>query len=344
MYRAGRFDVLFPTQEQVAVLARCPRRLAEAGVRTAVPSFEALARVQDKVSADATLAALGLPRPATTVVASAAELAAFGPLPVFVKTPIGTATTGVRWVGTGAELAALAAEWGAAGAFAGGGVLAQRPAAGPLVMAQSVFAHGDLLAWHANLRVREGAAGGASHKRSIALPSVRDHLRRLGDALCWDGALSADAVLTEHGPLFIDINPRLVEPGNAWRAGVDLVTPLLDVALGACSRPQPDGAAGVATHQLLLAVLGAAQRTGSRRAVAAELASAVHHGGAYRDSAEELTPLRGDLRSVVPTAAAVAATVARPAAWRRFCSGAVSAYALTPAAWAQIVGHRERPT
>jgi nucleoside-diphosphate-sugar epimerase len=44
VFHEGAFDVLFPTQEQVAVLAA-------ARVDTAVPAFEALAAVQDKVSA-----------------------------------------------------------------------------------------------------------------------------------------------------------------------------------------------------------------------------------------------------------------------------------------------------
>ena len=52
IYESGRFDVLFPTQEQVAVLASVPERLRDRGVVTAVPPFSALAAVQDKVSAD----------------------------------------------------------------------------------------------------------------------------------------------------------------------------------------------------------------------------------------------------------------------------------------------------
>jgi hypothetical protein len=63
VFRKGRFAVLFPTQEQVAVLAASAQRLRAAGVATAVPSFESLLRVQDKLAAQATLAELGLPQP-----------------------------------------------------------------------------------------------------------------------------------------------------------------------------------------------------------------------------------------------------------------------------------------
>jgi hypothetical protein len=335
-YQAGRMDVLMPTQEQVAVLSAGEDLVRAAGVRTVVPSFTALARVQDKLSAFATLAAAGLPQPEGAVLGTPGEVAAWDRFPVFMKLPIGTAATGVRRIGGRAELAGVVSAATAAGAFGDGGVLAQLPAAGPLVMVQAVFADGTLVACHANLRVREGAGGGASHKRSVLLPAAREHLRVLGRHLRWHGALSADAILTGQGPRYIDINPRLVEPANAWRAGVDLVTPLLELARGATPQVQPPGRAGVSTHQLLLAVLGAAQQTGRRWPVIAELTAAARHGGDYRGSTEELTPIRRDLRAAVPVAMAAAATGIRPAHWRWFTSGSVASYSLSPAGWRQL--------
>jgi hypothetical protein len=49
-----------------------------------------------------------------------------------------------------------------------------------------------------------------------------------------------------------------------------------------------------------------------------------------------MTPWRGDPRAAVPLAVAAAATLVHPAWWRWFVSGSVAAYALTPAAWAEI--------
>jgi biotin carboxylase len=335
VHRSGGFDVLFPTQEQVAVLSASAERLTRLGVVTVVPPFGSLARVQDKLAAFRTLAELGLPQPDAAIV-TAPELSAWDRLPVFVKTPVGTATTGVRHVSTRVELRALAAAWEADGVFADGGVLVQTPVGGPLVMIQAVFDGGRLVASHANLRVREGARGGASHKRSTDLPVVREHLAGLGARLAWHGALSLDAILTDGGPTYIDVNPRLVEPGNAWRAGVDLVTPMLDLAGGGHPSVQAPGRAGVGTHQLLLALLGAAQHDGTRRAVAGELRAARFRQRDYEHSVEELTPVRGDLRAAVPVLVAALATLAHPGAWRRFSSGAVASYALTPAAWREI--------
>ena len=91
------------------------------------------------------------------------------------------------------------------------------------------------------------------------------------------------------------------------------------------------------THQLLLAILGASQTGSVRRAVLRELAEVALHRGRYRESAEELTPLQHDPMAAIPTAVAALATLTHPRAGRWLADGAVSAYALSPAAWRQII-------
>ena len=142
-------------------------------------------------------------------------------------------------------------------------------------MVQTVFSDGDLVAFHANLRIRAGHSGGAAVKESTDLLELRAPLAALGRALGWHGALSCDAIIGPDGPVVIDVNPRLVEPGNAWRSGVDLVGAMLSVAFGEPVGHLPDGRVGVRTHQLLLAVLGAAQQGRHRRGILAELAKGV---------------------------------------------------------------------
>ncbi len=340
---AGRrhADLLLPVQEQVTVMSLERERIASAGLLTAVPDFAALRQVQDKVSAYRTLARLGLPQPPASVVTSPDDLAGIGPLPVFVKTPIGTASAGVRRITSERDLCryAVRLDWRQP-------VLVQQPVGGPLIMVQSVFARGELVAFHACERVREGASGGASHKRGISLPAAREHLATLGAALNWHGALSADVILTAAGPQFIDINPRLVEPVNAHLSGVDLTGALIEVARSGTAAPQPAGHPGARTHQGLLAVLGAA-RVG-RRDVLRELAQALTRSGPYRHSTEELTPLRwpgtrADPAAAIPAAAAALATLIRPALWHQFVTGAASAYSLTPAAWQTLIAHAQVP-
>jgi hypothetical protein len=322
IYESGRFDVLFPTQEQVAVLASVPERLRDRGVVTAVPPFSALAAVQDKVSAFHTLTRLGLPQPRGST-----RPEVWTGFPAYVKEPIGTASGGVRHVRSPEELNQ---------ANRSGTTLIQAGVDGPLAMCQSVFDHGSIVAFHANLRTGEGANGGASHKQSVDLPEARTWLEVLGSDLAWHGALSADVILTDAGPKFIDINARLVEPENAWRSGVDLVGAMLDVARGAPS-VQPSGRAGVRTHQLLLAVLGAAQQGSGRRGVAAELMAAHRQSGPYSGSLEELTPLHRDPVALAPLAMASVATLIWPRSWSWFASGSVENYALTPEGWEQIL-------
>ncbi|MHB1519595.1 MAG: hypothetical protein ACYCVN_04390 [Acidimicrobiales bacterium] len=323
VYRSGRFDVLFPTQEQVAVLSWAKSRLEEAAVATAVPSFDALAAVQDKISASATMRRLGVPQPL-----SAVGVEGWARFPAFVKDPIGTASGGVRRVTTPEELE---------GAATGAPVLVQAAVDGPLVMCQSVFDHGSLVAFHANERTAEGAGGGASHKTSVSMPDARRWFEILGGDLHWHGALSADLILGDDGLVFIDVNPRLVEPQNAYFSGVDLVRAMMELAADGHPAPQPEGRPGVATHQLLLSVLGAAQHGGGRLGVVTEVLHAGRRNHDYLASREELTSLTHDLKALVPLAMATAATVAVPGSWSWFASGSVSNYALTGEGWHQLL-------
>jgi len=326
------YDVLVPTQEQAAALSAAADRVAAAGVRTAVPPFDALAAVQDKATASATLDRLGIPQPPTTVVGPA-ERAVWDRFPVFAKLPVATASTGVARCASAAELAAFAPD--------APQLVLQEPAPGPLAMVQTVWCRGDLVAGHVNQRVVEGAGGGASRKRSLDRPDVVALLERLGAALDWHGALCADVILSPSGPVVIDVNPRLVEPANAAASGVDLVGALVEAAF---DRPavQPASTAGVETHQLLLAALGAAQRGEGRRAIAREVGDAVRRRGAYAGSREELTPVGGDLRTALPVAAVVGVALAHPPAWRWFAGGSVAGYALSPDGWDQLLEHRTR--
>ncbi len=333
------YDLLLPTQEQVAVLSwaqatgRWPKALL-----TVVPPFGALAKVQDKLSAARTLSDLGLPRPASAVFTTKRQATGWRQFPAFVKSPIGTASRGVARIPDAAALSDLLRSGRFAEQLSAGGVLVEEAMTGPLAMTQAIFDRGVLLAFHANGRVAEGSGGGASQKESMRLPGVRADVARLGASLAWHGALSADVILDRQGRhVFIDINPRIVEPGNAWRSGVDLVRTL--IAVGVDDRPSaiPDGRSGVRTHQLLLALLGAAERTGSRRAVWREFIDGIRNRGDYADSHEELTPIARDPRAAVPVVAAVVLSTLRPDLSRALGASSTAAYSITPKGWAQLV-------
>jgi glutathione synthase/RimK-type ligase-like ATP-grasp enzyme len=335
----GRYDVLLPTQEQVAVLSLLADEVTARGVGTAVPPFAALRRVFDKLAAEDLLSELGLPRPPATIARTPDDLRA-AELPAYLKAPVATASTGVRLVRTAAELPAAGEVMAGLDAYRLGGVLVQRPVPGPLLMVQAVFDGGRLIALHANRRDRIGSGGGASQKTSVDAEPVRPTVELVGTRLGWHGALSFDAIDSPDGPVLIDVNPRLVEPGNAAAAGLDLVGALLAVAVGEPARPRPAGRPGVRTTQLLLAALGAAQRPrGRRRAVLRELAGAATRTGDYRGAREELSPLRGDPRAAAWLAGLSALLLVAPGAATRLAGGSVANYALTPAGWRQLLEH-----
>jgi glutathione synthase/RimK-type ligase-like ATP-grasp enzyme len=328
--RRRQIDFLFPTQEQVTVLAA---RRETLGCATVVPEFEALLQVQDKISAYKTLEAAGIPQPATILLQSPEDLSRVDRFPVFVKRPVSTASAGVIRAKTSSELKAAASTLGVGEQE----LIVQQQCVGPLAMVQAVADNGQLIAHHANFRVQEGVGGGAAIKESVSIPLLPEHLQALVAHLSWHGPISLDVILTDNGPVVIDVNPRLVEPMNAYLAGVDLVEVMLSVASRRTVPPQPPGRPGIRSHQLLLAILGAAQLQASRYAVVKELFRALRRTGPYAGSVEELTPIRGDLISAIPVSAAVFATLLWPDAWRQFHRGAVGPYALTPEAWSQII-------
>ncbi|QYN38281.1 ATP-grasp domain-containing protein [Pseudonocardia sp. DSM 110487] len=338
----GRYDVLLPTQEQVTVLSLIVDEITRRGVATAVPPFAALRRVQDKLSAEELLTEVGLPRPGAIVARTPDELLTAVP-PVYVKAPIGTASTGVRHVTSEAQLRDAGRAMQALDAYELGGVLVQQPVPGPLLMVQAVFESGRLLAAHANTRDVAGAGGGASHKTSVAVDPVRPALELIGAELGWHGALSCDVIDGPDGPVIIDVNPRLVEPGNAAAAGLDLVAVLLDVATGRAPRPGPQARPGVRTYQLLLALAGAAQGARPRRALLRQLGAAAARTGDYRAGHEELSPLARDPLAMAALAALSAALLVAPVLHARLASSSVANYAITPSAWSRLTQAWDAP-
>lgn len=96
------------------------------------------------------------------------------------------------------------------------------------------------------------------------------------------------------------------------------------------------GRPGVRTHGLIALALGAADRSGLRRAVAGELVNALTRRGCYAGSAEQLTPVTHDPLSLVPLAVVAARLLANPRAATSLAGNAVSAYSVTPDSIARL--------
>ncbi len=322
-----RFDVLLPIHEQGYVLSKT-REAIESHVAVALPSHAAYQKAHSKASFSCLLSELGLPQPRTRLVGTREDVLALNRFPLILKAATGTASRMVWPVKGPRELAAAVKELVRGGAFADA-VVAQEFIEAPVEHAQAVFNRGRLLGFHAYLQIARGAGGGDAVKESVDRPLVREHLTRIGKHLDWHGALSVDYLaLGENDVRYIDCNPRLVEPMNALLAGHDLLNLLLQVSRGASPGPLAPGCAGVRTHLALQALLGCAMRMRSRLELLRECHRLIGRTDVYRCSEEELTPLRIDWPSVIPTVFAAAWLLIRPGAAEQLASSGWGAHLL----------------
>jgi predicted ATP-grasp superfamily ATP-dependent carboligase len=309
---AGRFDVLLPTHEQGYLFARVPERLQRhAGL--ALPSFASYRAVHGKAGFSRLLDQLRLPQPPTRIVASATDLREVIRFPAVVKASVGTASRGVWFVRSEADLDAALYALGTRDGFSGE-VVVQDLVAGATEKAQAVFCRGALVGFHGYRQIVAGVGGGEAIKQSVNRPEVRAAVAAIGGRLGWHGALSVDYLWRDGSdtPLLIDCNPRLVEPMSGWLAGIDLVGLLLEISQGEAPAVAGPSRAGVRTHLAMQAWLGCAARGGRRRDLVREGWQIAARRGPYACSQEELTPLSRDWMGVVPMALTAALLLARP--------------------------------
>jgi predicted ATP-grasp superfamily ATP-dependent carboligase len=328
----AHIDALIPVHEQAYLFAAARKQLP-AGLGIALADFEAFEQVQSKAGFAALLTRLGVPQPSTDIVRSADEFAAARAYPFFVKAAFGTASAGVWRVADAHQREALLLQLEQQHAFADG-VLVQAAVTGALERTQAVFDHGRLVASHIYRQVVEGPGGGDVLKISVVNAAVRATVARIGEALAWHGALSFDYILDDatRTPHFIDANPRLVEPMNAWLSGVDLPGALLLISLGEKPPTQPAGREGVLTRLGLMGLLDAARQRSRRRDILREIGLLAFNSGRYRGAREELVPLLTDPWCAVPLGLVAARLLRNPAAAARFSDTTVAAYSLTPQA------------
>jgi predicted ATP-grasp superfamily ATP-dependent carboligase len=335
---SGRFDVLLPIHEQGLLFAKVrDRMLTHAAV--ALPSFDSYLRAHSKAGFSRLLTELGLAQPATHVCRNASELGRIERFPCVVKLAVGTASRGTWLVRDRADLRRVIDDLRAS-EDPECELLVQEFVSGIVAHAQAVFSDGRLIASHAYRQIARGAGGGDAIKESVQHERVRSDLAMIGSHLRWHGALSVDYIVEQASamPLYIDCNPRLVEPMSACFAGVDLVDVLLRISCGEAPPAAAAGRAEVRTHIALQALLGCALRDQSRLSLLRECWRLLAKRSPYAGSREELTPVRMDWLGCVPVMATALWLLASPRAAHYLPQRGWGAHLLTPQSIRTICG------
>jgi predicted ATP-grasp superfamily ATP-dependent carboligase len=339
----GRFDVLLPIHEQGLLFARVHEQI-RSHVAVALPSFESYARAHSKIGFSRLASELALPQPPTELVPTAEELQRIKNFPYFLKGAVGTASRSTWLINNSKDLQTAIHELERNGAFAEP-VLVQRPEAGHVEHAQAVFSNGMLVGFHGYRQLSRGAGGGDATKISLLRPMVRSHMAHLGEHLRWHGALSVDYILQGDIPLYIDCNPRLVESMSAFLAGLDLTDLLLRVSRGEGVSRADSSRQGVRTHSALQVLLGSAIRDRRRSSLLRECWLLLTNRGAYRESREELTPVRFDWLSTIPLIVTALWLLVRPSAASYLSEKGWGSHLLSPESIRKIrnLGERSAP-
>lgn len=333
----GTFDVLLPTHEQAWLFAVGRSRLG-VDAPIAVASAQAFSRVQSKVEFARLLDEVGLPQPKWKIVEALEELVDW-PTPFYLKSSFSTAGAGVRMVANARDATKA---WESLRSHVDDGpIMAQAAADGEYAQVQALFDQGRLIAAHTSTRTAVGIGPSAAGRVGVDHAFARSHVATLGDRLHWHGGLTLDYMFRGEKPLYIECNPRTVEPANAAASGVNL--PELQLALS-CGKDIGDltiGRLGVRTHGALAVLLGTAAYVGTRTGVLAELLRLISHRGAYKDSRECLTPVLRDLPSLIPLAIVVARALMSPRSAVRLASESVQRYSMTATSIRHLVAADE---
>jgi hypothetical protein len=145
-------------------------------------------------------------------------------------------------------------------------------------------------------------------------------------------------------PLYIEANPRLVEPMNGVLSGVNLPDILVRLSLGESFKDAGirSGTDGIRSHSLLATLFGLAAANASRTRIVREVVQSVVGRGVYSGSREDLTPVQLDPCSLVPLAIAIVSLLFNSSNANRLSARTVANYSLTPKAAEEICELEER--
>ncbi|MDZ4848798.1 MAG: hypothetical protein SGI77_05860 [Pirellulaceae bacterium] len=297
-----RYDVLFPTHEQIYLLSRF-RHLFVPRVAMAVPEFEAMDRMMNKVKFAKLVDEVGLPQPGWKIARTRQDLMDFEHFPCWVKLDFSTAGQGVRHATDRNDLDLIANDLTKQGWLNGiHEILIQKHSKGAKRGATGVFQNGLLIAFHCYQSRGIGVGGSAKSKISVHDPEMIGFMEKLGAHLNWHGAMCLEYMFdADQGRYSIfECNPRIGETVLAFDGGVNLCQALVDVSLGTAHVSETVGLAGTKSHLGFLALTAMALEGASRTQILGEMVLAMRSQGEYRDSSDEITRWSEDWLSIVP--------------------------------------------
>jgi hypothetical protein len=210
--------------------------------------------------------------------------------------------------------------------------MVQSAAEGQYAQVQALFDHGHLVAAHTSAQTALGIGPSAAGRVSVNHPFARQDAARLGRHLKWHGGLTLDYLYQGQDPVYIECNPRTVEPANAATSGVDLPGLQLALSLGEHLDETPSGQPGIRTHSALAILLGTAFYTRTRRAILSDAMRLLSHQIPSKDSREVLTPVWRDPQSAIILLAVLGRILLSPKSVDALSSATIKAYSVPPEA------------
>ncbi|MCS7238210.1 MAG: hypothetical protein NZ899_08075 [Thermoguttaceae bacterium] len=332
LIRTHKYDVLFPTHEQVYLFSRFRDEISRL-VGLCVPPFEAVERMISKRGFLEVLDELGLPHPETRYVCSRQEiLAAVDEFPIFLKVDHTTAGEGTFRVESKEQLDQVLARMDKRGYLDGKHtVLVQKLARGQKGAVAGVFQNGRLIAYHCDKAIALGIGGSTLCRVTVDDPLAVEHLRKIGEHLLWHGPMALEVFRDpQTGNIeYVECNPRVGETVNPTLGGTNFCEAMVRISLGEELAPFPAPRPGTRTHQGFLGLMAIGCRGGSRREVAAELFRWLFGLGTYAGGEDEITRMKEDWLSLAPALAMSLQLLLWPKSAQWVVSRTVANYALS---------------
>ncbi|EHJ51538.1 ATP-grasp domain protein [Streptococcus macacae NCTC 11558] len=324
--RQENYAAILPTHEEGWLLAN-GKKFLPTRLPIALADKEQFEKLAGKIAFAEMSDQLNLPIPKWERVEKLESISL--PYPYWLKADYGTAGRSVYKITSKEDLARAAdvllandEKW-----------MVQQDIKGEYGQVQAIFNQGKLLAVHSSIKIASGAGGSAAARLSIESEITKKHVEKLGSYLKWHGSLTLDFIRVHHQFYYIECNPRMVEPANAYKAGVNF--PKMMIALSNGSYSQPDigiGKAGVKTHSLLALIIGTAERTKSRKKILQTIGQWLFKS----DSEEVLTPVWKDFLSFIPLATITIRLLINPKSVTKLVNNTVKDYSVEAAALKNI--------